>query len=149
MNKIATPQDLQGELREILAYCQTNHPSRVVLASKLSVLADRVSGAQGVASNYDLEGLSPEEYEALKHQLKSAFRFPFTLRYHKSVKAYIGMVQIKPTAAQGHLFTEDQMTQILKWLIQHDYESNSVTLAERLRDPSRFLQDVTVFKKVT
>jgi hypothetical protein len=40
MNKIASPQDLQGKLREILVYATTSQPSRAVLASQLRRLAE-------------------------------------------------------------------------------------------------------------
>lgn len=43
MNKIASPQDLQGELHEIHAYCGNPQPSRAVVAEKLRGLADRVA----------------------------------------------------------------------------------------------------------
>lgn len=43
MNKIATPQDLQAELRRLLAYTQESQPSRTVLASELRDLADKVA----------------------------------------------------------------------------------------------------------
>jgi hypothetical protein len=47
MQKIASPQDLQAELRRILALCQgPGKPSREVLATELRGLADRVAGSQ-------------------------------------------------------------------------------------------------------
>lgn len=46
MEKIASPQDLQAELRSLLAYCQgPTRPSRDLVASKLRDLADRVAAA--------------------------------------------------------------------------------------------------------
>lgn len=42
MQKIASPQDLQAELRRMLAYCQGQHPSRQVLASQLRGLSHRL-----------------------------------------------------------------------------------------------------------
>jgi hypothetical protein len=44
MHKIASPQDLQAELRRLLAYSQEVQPSRQVLASELRELANRVAG---------------------------------------------------------------------------------------------------------
>ncbi len=44
MFKIASPTDLQTELRSILAYADSAHPSRVKLAEDLQLLADRVAG---------------------------------------------------------------------------------------------------------
>ena len=44
MRKIASPQDLQAELRRLLAYSQSDQPSREMLASELRGLADRVAG---------------------------------------------------------------------------------------------------------
>ncbi len=43
MDKIASPQILAAEIRNLLAYCQAEKPSRVKLAEKLTSLADRVS----------------------------------------------------------------------------------------------------------
>jgi hypothetical protein len=51
MDKIATPQDLQAELRSILAYVSSDaeKPSRQVLARRLRGLAGRVaSGGKGL-----------------------------------------------------------------------------------------------------
>ena len=43
MNKIASPQDLQTELKKILAYCAKGNPSRSVVAKALSDLSDRTA----------------------------------------------------------------------------------------------------------
>ena len=48
MQKIASPQDLQAELRRLLAYSQGTQPSREVMATELRSLAasvDRVSAS--------------------------------------------------------------------------------------------------------
>lgn len=44
VQKIATPQGIQDELHGLLAYCQSERPSRTKLASELRKLADRVIG---------------------------------------------------------------------------------------------------------
>jgi len=44
MDKIASPEDLQAELRKLLAYAESEHPSREKLASGMKALADRVAG---------------------------------------------------------------------------------------------------------
>jgi hypothetical protein len=44
MNKIASPQDLQHELRALLTYTRTGTPSRARIASALARLADGVTG---------------------------------------------------------------------------------------------------------
>lgn len=45
MEKIASPQDLQAEIRRLLAHCQgPQRPSRQHLAAQLRSLADRVAG---------------------------------------------------------------------------------------------------------
>ena len=47
MDKIASPQDLQAELNDILASCQGDErPSREVIAADLRDLADRVAGME-------------------------------------------------------------------------------------------------------
>ena len=43
MHKIATPQDLQNELRTLLAYASEANPSRQILASWMATLAERVA----------------------------------------------------------------------------------------------------------
>lgn len=53
MKKIATPQDLQAELRRLLAYAQTERPSREKLAAEMRGLADRVAAT----GNRDVEKL--------------------------------------------------------------------------------------------
>lgn len=57
MNKVASPQELQNELRELLAYSTTRQPSRAVLAASLHDLAARVDTA------------SPKWVEKLKAKL--------------------------------------------------------------------------------
>jgi hypothetical protein len=42
MDKIASPQDLQAELRRLLAYTQTEKPSREKLAAEMRELAARI-----------------------------------------------------------------------------------------------------------
>ena len=44
MDKIASPTELQQELRKLLAYAESDTPSREKLASGISGLADRVAG---------------------------------------------------------------------------------------------------------
>jgi hypothetical protein len=44
MHKIASPNELQAELRRLLAYSQSPKPSRVRLAAEMRELADRVAG---------------------------------------------------------------------------------------------------------
>jgi hypothetical protein len=43
MTKVATPQDLQAEIRKIIAYSEGDKPSRKVLAHSLRQLANRLS----------------------------------------------------------------------------------------------------------
>jgi len=47
MRKIASPQDLQADLQDLLAYSQSAEPSRAKLASDLRDLADRVATPAG------------------------------------------------------------------------------------------------------
>jgi len=44
MDKIASTDELQAELRKLLAYAQTHQPSRTVLARDLTSLTLRVAG---------------------------------------------------------------------------------------------------------
>jgi len=45
MKKIASPQDLQTEIRRLMALCQEDEPSREKLASEIRNLADRLAGS--------------------------------------------------------------------------------------------------------
>jgi len=53
MNKIASPQDLQAELRRLLAYAQTEKPSREKLAAEMRGLANRVAADVRLGSDVD------------------------------------------------------------------------------------------------
>jgi len=78
MRKIAAPQDLQSELRRLLAYSQSHQPSRQVLASELMDLADRVAvkasssientAQKAAASITRLEGILTKASSALVKQ---------------------------------------------------------------------------------
>lgn len=50
MKKIATPQDLQAELRQLLAYTQSESPERGRIAATLNSLADRLETAKQAKS---------------------------------------------------------------------------------------------------
>lgn len=56
MHKIASPQDLQAELRSLMAFVQAHgpegKPDRQVLAAKLHDLADRVAGTNLTADKW-------------------------------------------------------------------------------------------------
>lgn len=54
MDKIASPQDLQAELRRLLAYSQSERPSRARVASELRTLSERLSSPRTAA--YVAEG---------------------------------------------------------------------------------------------
>ena len=55
MKKIASPAELQTELRRLLAYSQSEKPSRAKLAAEMRKLADRVA-ADRVAGGVSAEG---------------------------------------------------------------------------------------------
>jgi len=60
MDKIASPQDLQGKIREILAYCEKDKPSREVIAKHLRDLAEGVKSGSKSNQEYlaeDADGL--------------------------------------------------------------------------------------------
>jgi len=57
MKKIATPQDLQAELTQILAYSQSERPERGRIAAKLNDLADRLEGTSKTAMDSEEEEL--------------------------------------------------------------------------------------------
>jgi len=54
MDKLASPQDLQAELRRLIAYSQSDEPSRQKLASELHKLADRVSAQKTANTGFDI-----------------------------------------------------------------------------------------------
>jgi hypothetical protein len=71
MDKIATPQDLQGELRQILAYCGTCQPSRAVVASKLRELAGQVAGTERAAPTK----VTPQRAKEIVEQARAQAKF--------------------------------------------------------------------------
>ena len=44
MDRIASPNELAIELRQLLAYAERDHPSREKIASSLAALAERIAG---------------------------------------------------------------------------------------------------------
>lgn len=67
MQKIASPQDLQAELHRLVAYCQSGHPSRELVASQLRGLADRVAGYHRFKVGDRVEGGDiPEDHDTGK-----------------------------------------------------------------------------------
>jgi len=99
MKKIATPQDLQAELRQLLAYSQGETPERGRIAAALTSMADRLA-----ASDSKLE-------KALKGYLhhvkgtKPKYQPPKSLTEH-----------VKRALAQG----EDEQRKALKGIIHHN-----------------------------
>ena len=55
MNKIASPQELQDELRRLLASSQETNPSREKLALELRALADKVAMGRVASMEGDAE----------------------------------------------------------------------------------------------
>jgi hypothetical protein len=72
MDKIASPQDLQAELRRLLAYAQTEKPSREKLATGMRVLAARVSFDRVAATDADLKKLAQGTLKSLESLADSA-----------------------------------------------------------------------------
>ncbi|MBU0571997.1 MAG: hypothetical protein KKC50_08165 [Candidatus Omnitrophica bacterium] len=52
MDKIATPRELRSEIRRLLAYSQTERPSREKLAAELRGLAGRVAADRVLRVRY-------------------------------------------------------------------------------------------------
>lgn len=64
MDKIASPDELQAELRKLLAYAESENPSREKLAADLNALSSRVAGAK----EYIIWGVPPgTSHEDLLH----------------------------------------------------------------------------------
>jgi hypothetical protein len=66
MNKIASPQQLQAELRRLLAYAGSEMPSRKRIASELRELADRVAAKsltiEQITELCKKKGVSPTKF---------------------------------------------------------------------------------------
>lgn len=73
MDKLASPQELQAELRRLLAMSQEGKPSRKALASELRTLADRVAGLERGAPNVEgmLAGMMLDVAEVVKRYATS------------------------------------------------------------------------------
>jgi phage gpG-like protein len=87
MRKIADTNELQSELRRLLAYAQSNQPSRARIASELRSISTRLAGAE---QGYEGEGeefyqLMKDDWVGAKYNKKSG---------HGSVRAgVLGEVQ--------------------------------------------------------
>lgn len=84
MHKIASPQELQSELRRLLAYCSgPEKPSRVKLAAELSHLADRVAET----SAEDTDTFTPKrQHKSLGNKMYGSGLFmPPSKRFLKDV----------------------------------------------------------------
>jgi hypothetical protein len=57
LTKVASADELETELRKLLAYAATPNPSRLVLAHGLSTLSERVSGHRTALQRMDTEDL--------------------------------------------------------------------------------------------
>lgn len=93
MNKIASPTELQAELRSLVAHIQAHgpegRPDRQVVAAKLRDLADRVAAAKsygdwkvvwqkGSRGSYLVKGVHPEHGSTILFQvLKDDGRYIF------------------------------------------------------------------------
>lgn len=69
MKKIANTAELQDELRSILTYAQTEHPSRERLASQLEDLSQRVAGWMP-ATSYDSKNIWIDAMANLQKQIQ-------------------------------------------------------------------------------
>lgn len=82
MDRIASPHELQSELRRLLAYSQSERPSREKLALEIRRLADRVSShssrsagfLQDKVNGQDVTNLEPEEAAKLRQLVRSVVR---------------------------------------------------------------------------
>lgn len=98
MNKIASPRDLEGELRQILAYCETSQPSRTVVASRLRELADQVVSTKAVvsrdvvATGLDLRQMvhkPAEADESLGSAYRSLINFKLSIDAMQEIPTYL------------------------------------------------------------
>lgn len=76
MLKIASPRELQAELKSIIAFVHASEkPDRQVVASKLRDLADRVGAKQDLSKlpGFEaLKGLSPEQQRQVVQKAQRA-----------------------------------------------------------------------------
>lgn len=115
---------------------------------KFGTMAERVA-YRFLYGSYAIQGLTREEFEALKRQMRAAFKFRFTLKYWTSPKRAIGQVTIRAPKSEDWEFTEDQVVDILNFLIRNGYESSQVTLREQLSNPILWTRGgISFYKKV-
>src|SRR5688572_16033768 len=81
MNRIASPTDLQHELRALLVYARTESPSRIVIASTLRNLADRVAKKKQTDAEYQ----SSDEYKTSKDPDYYPKKAPAGMKYPKEM----------------------------------------------------------------
>jgi hypothetical protein len=80
-DRVASPQEFVTETRSILAYAQTEQPSRGKLAHALRTLADRVAGRLFVASHTPLYGHTDENSAYVVDDYPYGFRLRTKIRY--------------------------------------------------------------------
>jgi len=78
---IASPRDFTAEARRILAYAESQNPSREKLAQSLAGLANRVAGRLVVANNQPLYGYDSEANAYLVEDYPYGFRERTSIRY--------------------------------------------------------------------
>lgn len=71
MHKIASPKELQTELRRLLAYVQSERPSRIVLAAEFRALASRLATEFDTKEELDAYLKEHPDADRSNHSVKS------------------------------------------------------------------------------
>lgn len=103
MRKIADTNELQAELRRLLAYAQTEQPSRSVLAGELEALGARLAGDKTAAE--DARAVTDRLFKLKNNKMETAFQAVKTIRQE--------MDRI-PTAAECDPEQDDAFQHIVK-----------------------------------
>jgi hypothetical protein len=85
MNKIASPKDLERELRTLLVYARTAAPSRAHIAAALDDLSDRVAAGVVAKKNEDAEYQASDEYKTGKDRDYYPQQAPAGMKYPKEL----------------------------------------------------------------
>ena len=104
MNKIASPNQLTQELRDLVTYCGSNQPSRDVVASKLRELADRV----GTNSTITAGGPRPRSLGKWKHDAEETEKLLGSLSFQIAKMEHEGTVTADEAQEVFGLVTEAQ-----------------------------------------
>jgi hypothetical protein len=121
MQKIASPKELQAELRGLIARCEESQPSRTELAAEMRKLADKL-------------GVSKEEQKALKTSLKAVAE-QIEKRLEKEKTDDVNVKLLKKSL--GSRFSDDDLVDILHQALFIEVSFDNLRAEEVIEDNNK------------